>query len=68
MSDGNEFIGPEKINHLAGIVQLDADQLRSHVTDVVRTGSKLTFERTGVSRTMDQYDSAETGLRRTVPG
>jgi putative transposase len=36
MSDGNEFAGSEKINHLAGIVQLDAEQLRSHVDEVVR--------------------------------
>lgn len=36
MNDGNEFAGPEKINHLAGIVQLDAEQLRSHVDEVVR--------------------------------
>jgi len=36
MSDGSEFAGSEKINHLAGIVQLDAEQLRSHVDEVVR--------------------------------
>jgi putative transposase len=36
MSDANEFAGSEKINHLAGIVQLDAEQLRSHVDEVVR--------------------------------
>jgi putative transposase len=36
MSDGNEFAGSEKVNHLVGIVQLDAEQLRSHVDEVVR--------------------------------
>jgi putative transposase len=36
MSDGNDFTGFEKPNHLAGIVQLDAEQLRSHVDEVVR--------------------------------